>query len=99
MNNKAKATDRGNQRQVLVYHGKKLGGGIQTNPSGFYVTADRSMAERFFGDLYRVFVPACKLLADPEQEGFADKALSGLESLKLGSAIAPHKYYQLLNKA
>jgi hypothetical protein len=84
---------------ITVYHGKALNAGTgKMHPDGFYVTADKSMAEKYFGDVYTVDVPAKELLPDPEQEGQADKSLSGLDSLKMGSAVAPDKYYEKLVK-
>ena len=68
------------------------------HPNGFYVTADKGMADKYFGDVHTVDVPASELLPDPEQEGQADKDLTGLESLKMGSAVAPDKYYHKLTK-
>lgn len=82
---------------VTVYHGKALGKGKQPmNPQGFYVTTDKMMAAKYFGDVHQVDVPKSELLPDPEVEGFEDKKLTGEESLKLGSAIAPSKYYEKL---
>lgn len=95
--NQANTNERAGQRQLLVYHGKALGGGRPLGPAGFYVTADRGLAETF-GDVHRVYVPAGRLLPDPEQEGFAGRALTGVESLRAGSAIAPPGYYGFLSE-
>src|SRR5208282_1005427 len=66
---------------VTVYHGKALNAGTgKMHPKGFYVTADQSMAEKYFGDVHKVDVPVSELIPDTEQEGQADKKLTGLES-------------------
>jgi hypothetical protein len=84
---------------ITVYHGKALGvGHTPMNPKGFYVTADKEMAEKYFGDVHKMDVPAKVLKADPENEAEQDKKLSGLESLKIGSAVVPHKYYGQLKR-
>jgi len=92
-------TSEGGEKMVTVYHGKGLNAGsAPMNPKGFYVTADKEMAEKFFGDVHKVDVKEADLMPDPEQEGVADKKLTGWESLMQGSAVVPHRYYEKLEK-
>ena len=102
MMNKNKPADKNKWTKdsvIKVYHGKELGAGNKPmNPNGFYVTADKSMAEKYFGDVHTVNVPAKDLLPDSENEAEQDRKLSGLESLKIGSAVVPHEYYGKLQK-
>jgi len=89
------------QGATRVYHGKAQGqricGGKPMNPRGFYVTAERSLAE-MFGDVHSIVIWVKSLRPDPEIEGFEARRLSGAESLGLGSAILPHRYYQYLTR-
>lgn len=67
------------------------------NHRGFYVTTDRSLAATF-GDVHTIVIWVRALRPDPEIEGFEDRSLTGAESLELGSAILPHRYYQFMSK-
>jgi hypothetical protein len=67
----------------VVYRGGKVGTGFM------FVTQDRRLAEIHGQGRITAFkvLPSSKVFADPEIEGEQDRALNGLESLKIASAV------------